>query len=381
MNISILQENLKQGVLTVMHGIGKNLNLPILSNLLIKANEEITITATNLEIAITNVIRGKVNKKGNFTVDAKIFSDYISLLSNKKISIEQVNNNNLAISLEGCKTKIIGEPSDEYPIIPKVEKNNFCDISISDLKKALSQTIFAVSIGEIRQELNGVLFVFKKNELNLASTDSFRLAEKKIKAACSDGFLNEDEKKIIIPSKTLQELNRILSLASSNEVMDSESNFVRLYLGENQILFNVGNTELVSRVIEGQYPDYAQIIPSNFKTFANVNKNELVRAIKTSALFSKAKVNDINLDFPRDKNKIIISSSSGQLGENIIEVEAKVKGEDNGMVVNYKFLLEGLQAIEGENIEIKIVDNKIPCVAKSEKDDDNYLYVIMPIRQ
>ena len=379
MNLSILQENLKQGIQTVIHATGKNLNLPILSNLLIKVEDEITLTATNLEIGITKVIRGKINKKGSFTIDGKIISDYISLLPNQKINIEQ-SDNNLTIETEGYKTKIIGESSEEYPILPIVEKNNSCAINIDDFKKALSQTIFAVSTSEIRQELNGVLFSFKGKELVLASTDSFRLAEKKIKITCNDEFLNKEDKKIIIPSKTLQELNRILSLVLLDEIKDNEDNSIKLYLGENQILFTVGSTELVSRVIEGQYPDYTQIIPSNFKTFVNVNKSDLVRAIKTSALFSKTGVNDVNLDFPKDKNKIIISSSSGQLGENVTEVDAKVQGGDNAIVVNYKYLLEGLQAIEGDDIKIEVVDNKIPCIIKSKKED-GYLYIVMPIRQ
>ena len=379
MNLSILQENLKQGILTVLHATGKNLNLPILSNLLIKAEDQITLTATNLEIGITKIIRGKINTKGSFTVDGKIISDYISLLPNQKINIEQTDNS-LVIETEGYKTKIIGEVSDEYPILPVVEKSHSCSINIDEFKKALSQTIFAVSSSEIRQELSGVLFSFNDKELTLVSTDSFRLAEKKIKIKCDDGFLMEENKKIIIPSKTLQELIRILSLVTVDKIEEGEENVVKLYLGENQILFTVGDTELVSRVIEGQYPDYTQIIPSNFKTFVNVSKSELVRAIKTSAIFSKTGVNDVNLDFPRDKNKIIVSSSSGQLGENVTEIDTKVQGDDNAIVINYKSLLEGLQVIEGDDIKIEIVENKVPCVVRSSKDD-GYLYIVMPIRQ
>lgn len=379
MNISILQENLKQGLTIISHCVGKNPNLPILSNILIKAEKEITIAATNLEIGVTNTLRGKVEKKGSFTVDAKIFLDYISLLPNQKINIEQ-NNNNLIIKTEGYKTKIIGEPSDEYPIIPKIEKNKTCFINITDFKKALAQTIFSVAITEIRQELSGVLFSFNESELILASTDSFRLAEKKIKAKYDGGFLSDD-KKIIIPAKTLQELIRVLSVNVSEDVGDEESQFVKVYINDNQVLFSIGNTELVSRLIEGQYPDYAQIIPTNSKTTIQVSKSELARAVKTSALFSKTGVNDVNLDFPKGKNKIITSSSSGQRGENITEVEARVKGDDNGIVINCKYLLDGLQVIDSESIQIEVVDNKIPCIIRSSEKKDKYLYVIMPIRQ
>jgi DNA polymerase-3 subunit beta len=377
MKISTLQENLKQGLFMVGHVAGRNINLPILNNVMIEAKGgNIKLITTNLEIGIVSVIRGKVEKEGSFTVDSKTISDYIALLPNKKINIEQ-KENKLIVEAENYKTKILGQSAEEFPLIPGIERGVFYSAKISEFKRALAQTVFAVSTSESRIELSGVFFNFNKETLTLAATDSYRLAEKKIniKTNSQDGV----DKKIIIPARTLQELGRILSGAQETEEKESAEE-IKFYLSENQILFVVGSTELVSRLIEGQYPDYKQIIPSEIKTNVAANRAELVRAVKASALFSKTGINDINLDFPAGKNKTIISSASGQTGESTIEVESEAAGEDNGMVINYRYLLDGLNNIESENIKINIIDSNTPCILKSEKDD-GYLYIIMPIKQ
>lgn len=377
MKISSLQENLKNGLQLVGHIAGKNVNLPILNNILIKCNDDgIKLVTTDLELGITCSVRGKVEKEGEFTVEAKIISDFISLLPNNKVDLE-VKENKLTIKSENYKTVIKGLSAEEYPLIPKIEKKSFFEVPIDEFKKALSQVIFAVSNSDNRLELTGVLFDFKNDELYLAATDSFRLAEKKIKIKKSnqEGVLN----KIIIPAKTLQELVRILSNVKSEDFSNENKN-LNIYISDNQILFTVGNVELISRLIDGQYPDYKQIIPINSKTTVIINKNELIRAVKTSSIFSKTGINDVNIDLPANKNKIIISSTSSQTGENVVELDAQVEGDDNGVVLNYKFLLDGINNINDESIKMKIVNSNTPCLLGSVKEDD-YLYVIMPIKQ
>lgn len=377
MKISSLQENLKNGLQLVGHIAGKNVNLPILNNILIKCNDDgIKLVTTDLELGITCSVRGKVEKEGEFTVEAKIISDFISLLPNNKVDLE-VKENKLTIKSENYKTVIKGLSAEEYPLIPKIEKKNFFEVPIDEFKKALSQVIFAVSNSDNRLELTGVLFDFKDDELYLAATDSFRLAERKIKIKKSnqESVLN----KIIIPAKTLQELVRILSNIKSEDFSNENKN-LNIYISDNQILFTVGNVELISRLIDGQYPDYKQIIPINSKTTVVINKSELIRAVKTSSIFSKTGINDVNIDLPANKNKMIISSTSSQTGENVVELDAQVEGDDNGVVLNYKFLLDGINNINDESIKIKIVNSNTPCLLSSVKEDD-YLYVIMPIKQ
>lgn len=388
MKLISLQDNLKQGFFIVSHIAGKNINLPILNNILIKSEKgNIKLITTNLEIGIVNTIRGKIEKEGSFTVDAKIISDCIGLLPKKQVSLEQ-KENNLLINCENYKTKIRGQSAEEYPLIPEVDKKIYYSAEVGEFKKALSQVIFAVATSESRLELSGVLFSFANNNLTLASTDSYRLAEKKIKIKTNNDATKE--KKIIVPARTLQELVRILSAGADGEDVGKETEEIKFYISDNQILFTHSSTELVSRLIEGQYPDYEQIIPTNIKTNIVIDRAELVRAAKVTSLFSKTGINDINLDFPAGKNQVIVSAVSGQVGENITKLDAKVSGDDNSIVVNYRYLLDGLNNINSEMIKIEVIDSNTPCILKpssfakasedKEKDED-YLYIIMPIKQ
>lgn len=375
LKIFSLQENLKQGLALVSHISGKNINLPILNNVLIKAEDgKIKLISTNLEVGIISSVRGKIEKEGVFTVNAKIISDCISLLPNKKIGLEQ-SGTDFLVDCENYQVKVRGQSAEEFPLIPEVDKKNYFIAQAEEIKQAISQVIFATATSETRLELSGVLFVFTANYLTMVATDSYRLAEKKVKIKSN----SEEDKKIIVPAKTLQELLRILSLGLGDEVEDKNQE-IKFYISENQILFTYGSTELVSRLIEGQYPDYQQIIPTNSKTKVSINQQELTRAVKMASLFSKTGVNDVNLDFPAGKNQVVISSVSGQTGENITNLEAKVSGDDNGMVINYRYLLEGLNNMEKEMIKIDIIDSNTPCLIRPEQDE-SYLYIIMPIKQ
>lgn len=376
MKISSLQENLKNGLSIVNQVAGKNVNLPILNNIMIRAREDgIKLIATDLEVGVISVIRGKIEEEGDFTVESKIISDYIALLPNKKIDIE-LKENSLNIKCDNYKTTINGQGAEDFPLIPTIEKDVYFKAEIDLFKKALTQILFATSNSETRVELTGVFFNFEGEELVIAATDSYRLAEKKIKV----GTNNKDvKKKIIIPAKTLQHLLKILSSVKSED-LSNENKEIQFYVSENQILFIVGQTELISRLIDGQYPDYKQIIPVNFSTKAIVAKNELLRAVKAAAIFSKSGTNDINIDLPAGANKLIITSVSNQAGENISELDVEMTGQDNGVVLNHRYLLDGINNISGDNIVLNISDSNTPCVLTAEKEGD-YLYVIMPIKQ
>lgn len=376
MKFSSLQENLKQGLFIVGHIAGKNINLPILSNIMIKARKsKVELITTNLEVGVVHNIRGKVEVEGEFTVDAKIITDYVGFLPNKKISLEK-KDNHLIVECDNYKTKIVGQSHEDFPLIPQVDKDSYYSLNVDEFRQALSQVVFAVSTSESRLELSGVNFNFNNNSLTMAATDSYRLAEKEVKIKAN----TESNTSMIVPAKTLQELIRILSGLKDSGEMGGDGEEIKFYVSENQILFSMKSTELVSRLIEGQYPDYKQIIPTNSKTSALVNRSELVRAVKASSLFSKTGINDINLDFPQNKNKIVISSASGQTGESITNLDATVKGNDNGIIVNSHYLLDGLNNISSENVKIEVIDNNTPCILKPE-DAKDYLYIVMPIKQ
>jgi len=374
MHFISLQENLKRGLNMVGHITTKNINLPILNNILIRVeNGNIELVSTNLEIGITHQIRGKIESEGQFTVDARLIGEYVSLLGGgEKVKVE-AKENELKIECGSYKTKIKGESAKDFPLIPSISRSSFFSCTSGELKRALGGVIFAVSNSENRVELTGVLFSFNKNKLNLAATDSYRLAERELNIKNSGVG---GEQRVIVPAKTVQELLRVLGNLEGGDLGEEQE--VRFYLSENQILFTVDSVELISRLINGHYPDYKQIIPSKSQTDALIERPELIRAVKAAALFSKTGINDITILFSKDK--IIVSSFSGTSGESQIEIEAEVRGVDNEVTINFRYLLDGLNNIEGNIIRMGVLNNTTPCILRPEKED-NYLYIVMPIRQ
>lgn len=371
-----LQENLKKGLSVVSHVTSKNINLPILNNVLIRTSKNnIELVSTNLEIGIIQQIRGKVERDGEFTVDAKIFNDYVSLLTNDKIIIEE-KDGELRVECENYKTKIKGEPAKEFPLIPTIDKKNFFECEINEFKKALSSVAFAVSTNENRLELAGVLFCFNNDKLFLVATDSYRLAEKEIKIKTSNN--SKEEQRVIVPARTIQEVIRILGNFGDSLGGEEKDQTIKFYLSDNQILFSVDSVDLISRLISGNYPDYKQIIPTNSKTNVLVERNELLRAVKASAIFSKAGINDVALEFI--DSKIVISASSGISGESRIEINAEITGGNNEIIINYKYLVDGLNNINNDKVKIEIINSNTPCIIRPDKED-GYLYIVMPIRQ
>jgi DNA polymerase-3 subunit beta len=368
-----LQENLKKGLSIVGHATTKNINLPILNNILIKvAGGNIELTGTNLEIGIKHQLRGKVETDGEFTVEAKLISEYVNLLnSGDKVKLEE-KDGELKVESGSYKTKIKGESSKEFPLIPTIPEDNYYLFDINDFKKALAVVVFAVSNSENRVELTGVMFSFNGKVLSLAATDSYRLAEKELNI--KNGKENQ-EQKVIVPAKTIQELLRILNTFDGADLGDNE---IKVCISDNQILFTFDSVSLISRVINGRYPDYKQIIPSKSQTEVVVGRQELVRAVKAAALFSKTGINDTTLLF--SKNKIIVSAFSGASGESQAEIEAEVKGVDNEITINYRYLLDGLNNILSDRVELRLMNNTTPCLIKPEAEND-YLYIVMPIRQ
>jgi DNA polymerase-3 subunit beta len=375
MKLISVQENLKKGLSIVSHGTGKNINLPILNNILIKAHKNsVELISTNLEIGIIHKLRGKVEEEGEFTVDAKIITDYVNLLPSENVEIEDINDE-LKIECENYKTKIRGESAKEFPLIPTVDQSNYYSCGVSDLKKALNSVVFAVSNSENRIELSGVLFDFNDNRLIMVATDSYRLAERYVNVKASGDFIDQ---KLIVPARTVQELLRILSSYNSEDLAFEQDGAVRISISDNQILFTIDSVDLVSRLINGQYPDYKQIIPDKNKTEVVANKSDLLRAVKAAAIFSKIGINDINLEFK--DNKIIISASSGQSGESRVDLDAEITGIDNEVAINFRYLIDGLNNIDSDKVKMKMVSGNTPCILTSEKED-SYLYVVMPIRQ
>ena len=367
LKIVCLQENLIKGLQTVSHLAGKNANLPILNNVLICAeNGQITLTTTNLEIGISCKVRGKVEINGKCTVQARLLTDFINLLPRENVIIE-LENDKLKIECANDKTSINTLSSEDFPLLPGIDKKNEYILKTNILKSALLKTVFSVALDSTRPEISGAFLSIKDKKVTLVGTDSYRLAEKIINL---DELMSDN--KIIIPIETVQEIIRIVS--------DTLEENVKFYLDENQILFEVDGIELVSRLAEGSYPDYKQIIPTESKTKIEVGVSELTQAIKRTSLFCKPGINDIKLSFIPDKNEIVLMSTSNQLGENITTVKAEIEGFENEITFNYRYLLDGLANLGNNNLILEINDSASPGLIKSVNDKD-YVYIIMPIKQ
>ncbi|PIZ95746.1 MAG: DNA polymerase III subunit beta [Candidatus Magasanikbacteria bacterium CG_4_10_14_0_2_um_filter_33_14] len=375
MKFTCTKENLEYSLSLVSSLASKHTNLPILSNVLIKATDSgIEISSTNLEIAIKTQLRAMVEQTGSFTVPAKTLTDYVRLLTNEQVEIS-LSENELLVTCGNSSTKIKGSSDEDYPILPEVEEINSYVLKVDDLKSAISKVIIAVAKNEIRPELSGLFcsfFTEKFEGMILAATDSYRLAEARLKVSQGE----TREVKCIIPSRVAYEINRLLQAAKSH---GGEEN-VRFWVSENQIAIRYDNFEMTSRLIEGRYPDYTQIIPNDFKTSATFPLDVMVNKIKAASLFTSSGVNAVSFDLNVKEKNIDVSSSSTQAGEHTSAIDVEIEGEENSILLNHSYVLDGLSHMESEHVVFGVNSKDSPCIFRPE-GKDNYLYIVMPIRQ
>lgn len=369
MKLIILKENFKKGLASVERIVIENSNLPILKNVLIKTqNNKIKISATNLELGLDKFIGGKILEEGALTIPFNAFYNIISNTDSERINLE-VEKNNLIVKTDNYKARIQGIQEHEFPIIPKIkEAANFIEIPSVTLKEALLDIISAAQISEIRPELSGILFDFQMTFIKLVATDSFRLAEK---AIYDNQYKNNFNKgfKAIIPLKTVQEVVRIFP----------DDQPVSIHLDANQILFKNSEQELISRLIDGSYPDYEQIVPKKIETEIILNKDKFLKAIRLVSSLS-GKINDVKLSLKDGAKAVEIYSANQFLGENNYLIPAKIKGADfKELTFNWRYLLDGLKAVKTENVFLGINGDSKPALLKMP-EETSYFYILMPIK-
>ncbi|MBI2603928.1 MAG: DNA polymerase III subunit beta [Candidatus Harrisonbacteria bacterium] len=369
MNIIVLKNNLREGLGVLEHAIAENNNLPVLRNVLLKtANNRIQLKATNLEIGVTTNIPGKIVEEGALTVPFAALYSVISNIQSERIDLAS-KNNTLHITTDNYDAKIQGIPESDFPIIPQLASGNaHIEIEPGSLRDALGQVALAAQESEVMPEISGVLLLTSNDECKLVATDSFRLAEKtlfKNQYACT----TENGARAIIPLKTVQEVLRAFPASGT----------VRVSLDQNQILFKNEHTELISRIIDGTYPDYEHIIPSAKETEVFVERESFLRAIKLVSSFS-GKNNDVRVNVDNGKKTLEAYSANQLLGENNYLIPAKIKGADvKGVSFNWRYLADGLKALRGTQAVFTVNGESKPAVLQSP-DDASYVYVVMPIR-
>lgn len=369
------QENLLQGLSLVSHIAGKSANLPILAHVLMKTEGGgLRLATTNLEMAVSAQVRGRVDAQGEFTVPAKLLLDYVSLLPAGKVELV-LEGDSLQVKADGKTTSIKGLPSSEFPLIPKLTKDGGYHLKADALRGAIGQVAFAVSASESRPELGGVACFFRglegRENLVMAATDSYRLTERILPLAGG----RADEAKCIVPARAMQEIARILS-AYKDEVATPET--VEWAMTDSQLVCSYGNVELISRLIEGSFPPYRQIIPASFKTTCTVARAEFAKAIRAASLFSRQGLFDVHLELSSDG--LTVSSSDSGTGTHSATLKAQVEGDSNKVTVNYKYVNDGLAAVGSDEVLVRVIDGMNP-VSISPKGDDLFRYIVMPIRQ
>jgi DNA polymerase-3 subunit beta len=357
--------------------VNKNTTLPILNNVLLKTDKKgLKLSSTNLEIAVNCWIGGKIEEEGEITIPTKLFSSFVSNLPNENVEIK-TREDMVNIKCDGCKINIKGVDAKEYPLAPKIEAKPFLKVSSSVFKKSLSQILPSISVSESRLEITGALLDFseiKEGRITLVGTDSYRLAEKTIDIPKENIDLEAlqsagDIESVIIPRNTVQELVRDLG---------EESEVLEVIIAENQIVFDFGNASVLSRLIEGRYPDYKQIIPEKFLSSAHLTTKDIANAVRIAGFFSASSNNSVKFVISAD-NKIEVSSEANEIGNNSSKVEAKVTGRDLEVIYNYKYLMDGLGSITGDEVVLSANDENAPSILKSASDD-KFIYIIMPIR-
>lgn len=365
MKLKCSQKDLTLALSIVNRAVNPNNTLPVLNNILIKAeNSKLFLSATNLEIALHAEIDANVENEGALTMPAKILTSYVALLNDESVELEALGDSSIELRSTGSVTKMKGIPKDEFPAIPKLDNPQLIKLPAQEIKEALEQIVFVASVNISRPVLTGTLWLFEGKSLKIVATDSYRLAEKTIE-------LEKETSKtsFIVPAKTAQELAKILA---SMEAKDFE-----LHYSKNQIMFKVAGVELVSRLIEGAYPDYEKILPKVSKTKAVLELENFTLALKKLSILVKENNNSVKIRTGDDR--IIITSDETQVGKGLTEIPAKITGENCEVALNVQYILDALAHMGDQTVNFSLNDGLSPVILSPQKES-GYLHIIMPLK-
>ena len=370
MKIICEKEKLLKGINSVVRGVASKTTMPILEGILMQTNNnELKLTTYDLELGIEYIIECDVQEEGNTVVNATMFSEIIRKLPDTEIKIE-LNNNLLIIECEGSLYKLSTMNPMEFPELPKIQVENSVEIDQRLLKNMIRKTIFAVSIEENRPIFTGCLFEITNNKLNVVAIDGFRMGW-----VSSNLDKQTNNFKAVIPGKTLNEVNKI--------ILDSFDN-IKIGVSKNQAIFEMENCKIVTRLLEGEFLNYASVIPNNWETRILVNKNNLQNCFERVSLISASSI-EKEKKYPVkiliDAGKILISCTN-QTGDAKEEIYTTTEGKTLEIGVNPKYFLDALKVIEDEEVYIEFGTNISPCVIKPIEQEiaNNYTYMILPIR-
>jgi DNA polymerase-3 subunit beta len=373
MKITIVYEKIKDGIKTIERLAQKSLTLPILQNILLKTEKNfICLSATNLEMGIKYWSLCKNEDQGQVIIPARVFSQLIDFLPQKPVELES-KGFDLLVKSQGHKSTIKGFNPEEFPIIPEIKNGENVIVPSMDFCQSLAQVVDISSPSVARPEISGVYFIFQKDLIKIVATDSFRLGEQKL-------FLKNNltqDYSFILPQQAAKEIINVFG---------SKDGDLKICFSPNQVLFESSMPEmdhpqiqLISRLVEGNYPDYEAIIPEKTATQVQISKNEFLTQVKSASLFS-GNTNEISFKIESQKEKIQIFSQNQELGEYQSEVPAKIKGKEVDISFNHKFLSDGLLKIKTPEVIFELTDGEGPTILKPV-GQNGFLYIAMPIKK
>lgn len=365
MELTVTQENLTRALSSASRVASSKTQLPILSNILLRTDgHRLMIAATNLEIATSQLIGAKIINEGAITIPARLITEFVGSLPKTTVTLK-VQDNHLHITADGYNSIINGIVADDFPELPTINDKTAVsyELNTANLKQAIIQTILTASSDTTRPVLTGVYWHSHDGALYLAATDGYRLSEKRLVETTSDVAA-------IIPTSTLQEVLRTI-----NDDIES----VEVLFDESQVRFRLNDAEITSRLIDGNFPDYRQLIPATSESTITVPRSDFSQITKVAGLFARESGGSITITADADKGLLSLHSVASELGENTSEVAATVTASGQ-VTLNSRYLVEALAVIDSDTVVFRFSGKLAPCVLGSDKPDHDYQHIIMPLK-
>jgi DNA polymerase III subunit beta len=373
MKLSCLQEKLSKGLSIVSRAVATRSTLPITQNVLLVAEpSRLKLSATNLEIATTSWVGAKVEEEGSITVPARLLVDFVNSLPSDLVEMALPSDGHMLEFKSGhFQAHINGIDAQDFPPIPEISDGVTASVKAANLREGIKQVTFAAAVEESRPVLTGINTEFESEQITLVAADGFRLAVHKTSLSSSA----KEPTTVIIPARTLNEVNRILG--EQDEPVE-----VTINQQKSQILFRLENAEIVSQLIPGSFPNYSQIIPQSYSVRAVVGIGEFMQAIKASSIFARDSSGIVRLVITPgnelSQGKITVSAQAEEVGGNVSELDALVDGEEAKIAFNVRYLSDVLSVIPQDQIAIEITNSSSPGVIRPI-GIDSYVHVIMPM--
>lgn len=362
MKVTVTQENLNKALGVVSRVASNKTSLPVLNNILLRTeSNRLLLAATNLEVAITEYIGARVTSEGAITIPARLLSEFIANLPKGNVDLK-VDGTKLHITSDKYVSTINGMAADEFPALPQIESAHTLTIGTNLLKTAISQTVLTASSDDTRPVLTGVLCHVHEGNLYFAATDGYRLSERRL-------VPSKEDIRALIPASTLADVSRVIP---------EDCDEVVILIDESQVRFRMNDIEVTSRLIEGNFPDYRQLIPKETEIHAELSRTEFTRVTKIASLFARESGGSVTVTTDAEKQLLSIHSIASQLGENTSEASAEVD-QEGSVTLNSRYLIEALGCFDQEKIKFGFSGKLAPCVL-SDVDGGDYQHIVMPLR-